>query len=292
MGSVLSTYGVLHRNFGFSAQTVRTLALFQLRWLWNQLTGGLDYVLYPRFKTLAIERPVFVLGNPRSGTTLMHRFLASAEPLCAFALWEMLFPAISARKLLRPLIERVAHKAVQSEEAKKIHETGLKYAETDDAFLLLQLLDGPLYWGAVQAWEPSFAGDFTSEPFQKRCEQRFYPALEAAWRRNLFLKQKSRLLVKSSAVSASMPHLLKRHPDARIVYMMRNPLEVIPRPCRCSSTTMCSRSVDCARRLRRSGSAISSIRTSCSASSIDAFTRITRPAGFRNGTSSSSLISA
>lgn len=228
MTSVLSTYGVLHRNFGFSLQAVRTLGLFQLRWLLNQLTGGIDHVLYPRFQSLAIDRPVFVLGNPRSGTTLMHRFLASAEELAAFELWEMLFPAISARKLLRPLIDRAAGKMVQSEEAKKIHETGLKYAETDDAFLLLNLLDGPLYWGAVQAWEPSFARDFMSEPFQKLREQRFYPALEEAWRRNLFLKRRARILVKSSAVSASMPHLLRRHPDARIIYMMRSPLEVIP----------------------------------------------------------------
>lgn len=230
MGNVVSAYGILHRNFGFRAQTVRSLALFQARWLWNQLTGALDHVLYPQFQTLAIDRPVFVLGNPRSGTTLMHRFLASAEQLCAFELWEMLFPAISARKLLRPLIERFANsaRAAQSEAAKQIHETGLKYAETDDAFLLLQLLDGPLYWGAVQAWEPSFARDFTSEQFQKLREQRFYPALEAAWRRNLFLKKRSRVLVKSSAVSGAMPQLLKRHPGARIIYMMRSPLEVIP----------------------------------------------------------------
>lgn len=227
---VVSTYGVLHRNFGFSTQTVRTLALFQIRWLWNQLTGAIDHALYPQFQSLAIDRPVFVLGNPRSGTTLMHRFLANSDELCAFELWEMLFPAISARKLLRPLIERLASsgRAMQSEEAKKIHETGLKYAETDDAFLLMQLLDGPLYWGAVQAWEPSFAGDFMSAPFQKLCEQRFYPALEAAWRKNLFLKNKPRILVKSSAVSASMPRLLQRHPDARLIYMMRSPLEVIP----------------------------------------------------------------
>lgn len=228
MTSVVATYRVLHKNFGFSTQTVRTLALFQLRWLWNQLTGALDHVLYPRFDSVPLDRPVFILGNPRSGTTLMHRFLGNAEALCAFELWEMLFPAISARKLMRPLIERAARRFVQSEEAKKIHETGLKYAETDDLFLLLNLLDGPLYWAAVQAWEPSFAGDFTSEAFRRLREQRFYPALETSWRKNLYLKKRSRVLVKSSAVSASMPHLLTRHPDARIIYMMRSPLEVIP----------------------------------------------------------------
>ena len=62
---------------------------------------GLDRILFPAYRKQPIDRPVFIVGNPRSGTTFLHRLLlGSGDDLAAFELWEMLFPAITARKLL------------------------------------------------------------------------------------------------------------------------------------------------------------------------------------------------
>lgn len=228
MASVFHAHRVLRRHFGWSLATLRTLGLYSLRTAANAATCALDRLLYPGFARAPLDRPVFILGNPRSGTTLLHRFLAQQEPLCASVLWEMLLPAICARRLLAPLMERVAARYVQPPEDAVIHETGPGHAETDDAFLLLQHLDGPLGWCAIDAWDESFAGQLASEAFARRQEARLLDQLEGLWRRNLYVHRRSRLLVKSSTVTAAIPALLARHRDARLLYLMRSPLQVIP----------------------------------------------------------------
>ncbi|MBM4373231.1 MAG: sulfotransferase, partial [Deltaproteobacteria bacterium] len=96
----IQIYRTILRNFGFTLRPVGTFTAYQVRNGLHALTRGLDHLLYPGFRKVPIDRPVFILGNPRSGTTFLHRFLLNSGDLAAFELWEMLFPAVSARKLL------------------------------------------------------------------------------------------------------------------------------------------------------------------------------------------------
>lgn len=228
MASVFFTHRILRQHFGWSLGALRTLSMYALRSAANTACCALDRVLYPQLAAQPFDRPVFILGNPRSGTTLLHRFLAQAEPFCGAQLWEMLFPALCTRRLLQPLVERIARRYEQPAEDAAIHETGPLHAETDDAYLLLQHLDGPLAWCAIHAWQDRFAEQLQSEVFAQREEARLLTQLEALWRRNLLYHRRSRLLVKSSTATAAIPAVLSRYPDARLLYLMRSPLQVVP----------------------------------------------------------------
>lgn len=76
------------------------LPLLGLGQIVNWLGLGLDELLFRGYRQIAIRRPVFVLGVPRSGTTFMHRLLAASPDCTTFATWECLFaPSISQRYL-------------------------------------------------------------------------------------------------------------------------------------------------------------------------------------------------
>ncbi|MDA0345523.1 MAG: sulfotransferase, partial [Proteobacteria bacterium] len=62
----------------------------------HRLAFSLDIILFPRLKNVSIDKPLFIVGLPRSGTTTAHRFMAShTELFTSMPLWELLFaPAL------------------------------------------------------------------------------------------------------------------------------------------------------------------------------------------------------
>ncbi|HMV69460.1 MAG TPA: sulfotransferase [Myxococcota bacterium] len=227
MGSVIHAWRTTVRAFGFSLRPLPRLAMFQARRIFNLAGAGVDHLLYPGLRSARLDRPVFVLGNARSGTTLMHRLLAGSEELTAFELWEMLFPSITGWRLLRPLAERLAAR-VKLPHDPRIHETGLLHAETDDLLLFANHLEGPLYQASLAAWDPDFQRDVLDDDAALAgAVGRGLDALDAAWRRKVVLNGR-RVLAKSSGLTGAGPDVLARYPDARLLYMVRSPLEVIP----------------------------------------------------------------
>ena len=63
---------------------------------------ALDRIFYPDFLNVEIKSPVFIIGNPRSGTTFLHRLLALDEMhFSCMRMWEIFFaPSIVQRKML------------------------------------------------------------------------------------------------------------------------------------------------------------------------------------------------
>jgi hypothetical protein len=47
--------------------------------VWNHLGFFLDDILFPDWKHQIVEKPLFLVGNARSGTTWLHRLVAMDE---------------------------------------------------------------------------------------------------------------------------------------------------------------------------------------------------------------------
>lgn len=79
------------------------LPLFTLMMVVNNVALALDWVLYPRFRRQNIEKPVFVVSLPRTGTTnLLHALNAPGMPFTSMKLWESLIaPSVVQKKLLQ-----------------------------------------------------------------------------------------------------------------------------------------------------------------------------------------------
>ncbi len=87
----LVLYRTINKTFGFRLRPLGTFVVLQLRQAISALTMALDGVFFSGWRTEPIDRPIFIVGNPRSGTTFPHRLLLGAGDTAAFELFEMLF---------------------------------------------------------------------------------------------------------------------------------------------------------------------------------------------------------
>ncbi len=126
------------------------LPVFCMLSLWNNIGLVLDWVLFPSFRHQRVERPVFVVSLPRTGTTnLLHGLTDAGMPFTAIALWEsILAPAVVQKKLLRFLwrvLPQVAQKLLRQVDAKLlqrlnvIHKSSLFSKEEDELTLMWSL---------------------------------------------------------------------------------------------------------------------------------------------------------
>jgi hypothetical protein len=229
----LRLYRAITKTFGFWGRPLGAFLLLQVRQVISATTLGLDHLVYPRHRKQALDRPIFIIGNPRSGTTFLHRLLLGAGGMAAFELWEMLLPAITARKLLGRVVPRLDRLSPARYHPSDVHETSLRGVETDDVLWFFRTLDGPFAWAYFLAWQDTWGSERSRREFgidgvAARDEERFFGYHEACWRRNLTFKRCGRILVKTSMLTFRLDALLRRYPDCRLVYVIRDPVEVIP----------------------------------------------------------------
>lgn len=229
----LRLYRLIARNFGWRLRPIGTWALLGAHSAVSGATMLLDEVLFRGYRKRPIDRPVFILGNPRSGTTFMHRFMLETGELCAYELWEMLLPSITARKLFGGIVDWLQPLSPARYHSAAAHETGLRDVETDDAMAFFRFVDGPFLWSYFLAWEDTWGSEASRRMFDEAFEppgdrQRLMRFFEACWRRNLHFKEKGRIAVKASTFSLRVPTLLERYPDCKMIYMVRDPLQCIP----------------------------------------------------------------
>jgi len=233
MSNYLQVYGNISKAFGFKLRPIGTFFLLQLQHAIDSVTRGLDHVFYPGFKKVGIEKPVFILGNPRSGTTFMHRFLLETDRLTAFQMWEMLFPAITAHKIFGGMIDKLGAVSPAKYHGSDAHETSLKDVETDDVAAFIKYMDGGFAWCYFFAWDDEWDSPLSRSIFHESEEseskrERLYRFMEGCWKRNMYFKSKQRFVAKSSLFTLRTKTLLERYPDAKFIYMVRDPLETIP----------------------------------------------------------------
>lgn len=221
--------GIQRRVFGQRLRPYLLLgALASLRGF-VALTWRLDALLVPGFKRKVIDRPIFIVGNPRSGTTFLHRFLAEQGDVVGFALYEMLVPSLTGRALLRPLLPILGALNPGKHHAAAAHETSLDALETDDAAIFLRFFDGVFLYAYFLCWDDPDPSDMFEqlEPGSPQTERDldFY---EQCLRRNLHRSGKARVLGKLFTFPPRIDDVLRRFPDAKLIYMVRDPSETLP----------------------------------------------------------------
>ncbi len=123
----LRLYRVISQTFGYRVRPIGAFLLLQVRQAISAVTLGLDHLVYPGHRKQPINRPIFIVGNPRSGTTFLHRLLLGAGGMASFELWEMLFfPAITARKLLGRIVPRMDRLSPARYHPSDVHDTSLR----------------------------------------------------------------------------------------------------------------------------------------------------------------------
>jgi hypothetical protein len=212
----------------------RVRPFFVLMWLVNvrlfvAITWWLDRLLFRKFSRQTIDRPIFIIGNPRSGTTFLQRFLAEQGDVVGFRVHEMLVPSLTGQLLVRPLLPLLAKLDPGKHHAAVAHETGIDALETDDLAIFLRFVDGVFLYGYFLCWDdpdPSymFAQLDPGSPETAR-DLDFY---EQCLKRNLHRSGKPRVLGKLFTFPPRIDDVLRKFPDAKLIYMARDPCETLP----------------------------------------------------------------
>ncbi len=220
---------ILASAFGLYIRPALLFLLFALYRLVISLGMILDHVFFPGIRQVSIERPLFIIGNPRSGTTLVHRFLADQQVGRAFLLWEILVPSLTLRCLVRPWIPALERLNPGRFHLGEVHQTSLTAAETDDLLVFLRFLDGVFYYIYFLAWDSAGHRDYLdSSKRPARLAPRHLRWLRACYRRQLYRCDRPRVLGKLFSFSLCAEQVLQVFPDARLVYLARDPVQALP----------------------------------------------------------------
>jgi len=199
----------------------------------------LDGLLFPGLWRTPIEKPVFVVGHARSGTTLTHR-LMSRDPgrFSSFMLYEMYFPSLLQKWVIRrvaALDRRLGGHLARRVRAwderhyaavRQVHDMGLTHLEEDDIVLYYSIASG--FWITKMPYMGDLDFYYVDRwPEKKRRRlMRFY---RDCVRRQLYLNGSDKIhLSKNPVFAGRVEALLETFPDARIVVPVRNPYETIP----------------------------------------------------------------
>lgn len=215
--------------------------IFPLVQLFNAICFMLDDFLFPEYKNIELKHPIFIVGNPRSGTTFLHRIMArDTKNFFFFHTWELIFPAIIQKKFwavmgrIDAALGSVLSRTIIKIEAKlfrdfnKMHKIGLFLPEEDDKLNIHIFSSLDLIWffpfpdlDRLNHFdeELSFRERKRIMTFHKKCLQRqaYFSGSTSCY-----------FLSKNPLFSPKIESLYEYYPDCRIIYLARNPLEVVP----------------------------------------------------------------
>jgi len=224
----LSTaYKIIGKNFNTWFSPIITgfvLAILKL----VVFTGMfLDRVFYFKINSYQLKKPIIIVGNPRSGTTFLHRYLIRNKIGMGGELWKLLYPSIILQKLVKPFIPFLEKISPTRHHSTVAHKTSLQSIETDDASIFFRFFDGFFLYGFIMAWAEEDLFHWF-DPKHRDMSKRDYKWLKSIWTRTLISSKSDRYIGKLFSVSTNVPRFLKSFPDAKILYMVRDPLSVIP----------------------------------------------------------------
>lgn len=196
----------------------------------TQISLALDGVLFPAWRDSVIDKPVFIVGHPRSGTTMLHRCLTQTDEFVVFQFWHILFPALTARRLVGPVVRARVKAGKDVLVPKEVgHEFALGEVDEEELLFVFQALTQfyPVLSGLAFD-EEDFDEIVYSDDLPESIRRASMAWLDGCLRRQVLFTGRMRVVAKMNYSAMRIRTLLEQYPDARIVYLVRSPLDTIP----------------------------------------------------------------
>jgi len=220
------------------------LILFYLVWpLWGVIlwiSFALDHILFPGFEKTPPQKPLFILGNFRSGSTYLQRLIALDPQFTSPTTWDIFIsPSITLSKLFTFMrkIDRalgsLAFRIIKKIDSLTlgrvdIHRISFFDPEEDENFLLhiWSTSFACAMFPFIKEFSPYLYFDQKISSSRKSKIMQFYRSCVI---RHMRAKPHSRYyLSKNPSFSPKVGSIYDLFPDARIIYLVRNPLEMLP----------------------------------------------------------------
>ena len=215
-------------------------AVWPLGTLFHWFCFFLDDILFPGHKTQQIEKPLFIIGNLRSGSTFLHRLLSrDSETFTSLTIWDIYLTPSVTQKRITQFFSRLdnklgghLHRLLYAFDRRtlgkfKIHPISFFQPEEDEN-ILFHIWDS--YW-------VSFLFPFMDElpnyqhfdeALSLKHKRRIMAFYKSMLQRHLYATGKKYYVAKAPAFSAKIETLSEFFPEARIIYLARNPLDMLP----------------------------------------------------------------
>lgn len=229
MNKLLYTQRLLFSKFGFNLKYL-IFPLYRVFYAFFKLIGiVIDDTIFRSYKKKKIEKPIFLIGHPRSGTTFLHKFiLKNTDELEGMFLWRMIIQSIFWRTIIKPFLPLINKFFPENLYDARIHKTGFLEPETDDVAYFFRRFSGMFYWLYFSALEKYNSQAVLEKELINQCKlDDVINNLDLLYKKNVF-KSNNRIFSKSFSLILDIKKIKSKFPDAKIIILIRDPLEVIP----------------------------------------------------------------
>ncbi len=184
----------------------------------------MEYTVYSRrIKAQKVKEPIFILGHPRSGTTHLHYLMSKDKSKAFCTLYQGLLPHsfLVGGNAMRKMISKSIPKTRPQDEV-KINIDSPKEEE-----FAIATMSGVSY--LMTFYFPKFAMKHFEDGVLFKNDKR-----KKLWQTNFkyfvqklsFAHEGKQLILKSPANTGRVKEILDVFPDAKFIYIHRNPIEV------------------------------------------------------------------
>lgn len=200
----------------------------------------LDELFYPGYRKVKVRHPVFIISNPRSGTTYMHRLLClDKERFTYFLLYHTFLPSVIFYRFilvlkrldkkwdwpLKRFFDRVEDRVFDG--WKDIHPMGFERSEEDEGLFVLSLMSPAI--GLICPWFGKMEWMWIADRLSDNKKAAMMAYYQNTIQRFLYAWGPDKVFLSKNVISTGrMDMLLETFPDARIVYPVRHPYKTIP----------------------------------------------------------------
>jgi hypothetical protein len=220
---------VTWRVYGFGPVFLTWLLVEPTMKILTALTLALDPLFFPGFRKVRVERPIFIIGHPRSGTTFLHHLLSQHEEAAPFHTWHLFFPALTARFLFRPLVNLLVKKGKTEVMPEWTgHRMALDKTEEEEMLFLHNYDTNFITIGMLSFSERTYPELQYHDRQPREARLRSMRFLDGCFRRHLYSTGKSRIIAQTHFSTFRLKTMLEFYPDARFIFIMRSPHHVVP----------------------------------------------------------------
>ena len=202
----------------------------------------LDEIFFPKFHNFKVEQPVFIIGNPRSGTTFLQRLMARDKGnFLSMRTWEIFVsPSIITRKAFRGIVRvcraiglRISKRIRKMEELWKdddrIHRFRLRAPEEDE-YLFIHNFSTLKIWSYASMENEAEPYIYYDQMISQKDKDRNMAYYTSCIQRHFYYhgQVKKKYLSKNPNFSPAIDTLLESFPDAKFIYLVRDPREAVP----------------------------------------------------------------
>jgi len=200
----------------------------------------MDEIFFRGYRKQEVKAPIFIIGNFRSGSTLLQRLMAKdKDHLTAMKTWEIYgAPSVSMRKLIKfgaRVDERLfggrLNKRLYAMESSRLnsipmHRVALHEVDEDEGILLHNWTSSFLMFifPFMDALPPYLHFDSQMKQREKNLTMDFYYRMV---QKHVYFHGGKQYIAKNPAFSSKVHALREYFPDAKFIYLVRNPVDML-----------------------------------------------------------------